>query len=222
LVELLAKQAGADYSKLTIIVSILMRPTPHLRLQLRLHIRAIARCGPFLALLTLLTATSLPGQAAAVVLYARSDIAELTCADCERVEPRDIFLSEGQRERIEKMAGSKLEGDLLTVYEGYRGEKVVRYAVLDTHLVRTLPETLLIVLDGSGALAATYLMAFHEPMEYRPSERWLDVLDNQRLSDDLRVGRAIVGITGATLSARAVVASVRRTLAAYEVLLAGR
>lgn len=65
-------------------------------------------------------------------------------------------------------------------------------------------------------------MAFHEPPEYMPSTRWLVMLDKRRLTDDLRVGRAVVGITGATLSARAVVASIRRSLAIYEVLLAVR
>ena len=125
-----------------------------------------------------------------------------------------------QRARIEQLAASQLEGDLLTIYEGYSGQRLVGYALLDTHLVRTLPETMLVVIDASGTVAATYLMAFHEPLEYRPNDRWLRLLDDRRLSDDLRVGRAIVGITGATLSARAVVASVRRALAVYEVLLA--
>jgi len=221
-VERLAKRVGAGYSKLTIIVSMLPPPTRTRLLQSRGPVRPIARCAAFLASLTLLAGATLPTEAGAVVLHTRSDIDELTCSDCEKVVPRNVFLSEGERERIEKTAGSPLDGNLLTVYEGYHGDEIVRYAILDTHLVRTLPETLLVVLDGSGALAGTYLMAFHEPMEYRPSERWLHTLDNRRLTDDLRVGRAIVGITGATLSARAVISSVRRALAIYEVLLAGR
>ena len=94
--------------------------------------------------------------------------------------------------------------------------------MLDTHQVRTLAETLLVVLDPTGSIAATYVMAFHEPLEYRPNERWLALLKARGLSDDLRVGRAIVGITGATLSARAALGSVRRSLAIYEVLLASR
>lgn len=162
-----------------------------------------------------------PAPAAAVVFHSRSELAQIAFPDSDRVEARDIFLSREQRERIERMAGSTLDGDLLTVYEGYRADQLVGYALLDTHLVRTLPETLLVVLDPSGAVAATYVMAFHEPLDYRPSERWLAVLRDRHLSDDLRVGRAIVGITGATLSARAVVGSVRRSLAIYEVVIAG-
>jgi hypothetical protein len=163
-----------------------------------------------------------PHEAAAVVLHSRSELAQLAFPDSDRVEPRDVFLSQEQRVRIEKLAGASLDTSFLTLYVGYRGEEITGYSLLDTHLVRTLTETLLIVLDASGALSATYLMAFHEPMEYRPSERWLALLENRHLSDDLRVGRAIAGITGATLSARAVVAGVRRALAVYEVVVAGR
>ena len=166
------------------------------------------------------TAVCVSRTSAAAVFHSRPEIAQLAFPDCDRVETRDFFLSPAQRARIEQLAASQLEGDLLTIYEGYSGQRLVGYALLDTHLVRTLPETMLVVMDASGTVAATYLMAFHEPMEYRPNDRWLRLLENRRLSEDLRVGRAIVGITGATLSARAVVASVRRALAAYEVLLA--
>ena len=176
----------------------------------------------FLVLVTFSLATCWANTATATVFHSRSELAQLAFPDCDRVGTRDVFLSPDQRARIEQAAGSPLDGDFLTIYEGYRADQLVGYALLDTHLVRTLPETLLVVLDASGAVAATYVMAFHEPLDYRPSERWLRLFDDRRLSDDLRVGQKIVGITGATLSARAVVGSVRRSLAIYEVLLAGR
>jgi hypothetical protein len=159
--------------------------------------------------------------ATGAVFHSRSEIADLAFPDCDRVETRDVFLSPEQRERIEHAAGSALDGALITIYEGYSGDRLVGYAMLDSHLVRTLSETLLVVLDASGAVAATYVMAFHEPPDYLPGDRWLGLFQDRRLSDDLRVGRAIVGITGATLSARAVVGSVRRSLAVYEILFAG-
>lgn len=175
-----------------------------------------------LGTLLAMTSTALHGtHAVAAVFHSRAEIADLAFPDSDHVEARDIFLSPEQRERIERAAGSSLEGDLVTVYAGYTGARLDGYAVLDSHLVRTLPETLLIVLDGSGAVEATYVMAFHEPLDYLPGKRWLGLLEERRLSDDLRVGRSIVGVTGATLSARAVVSSVRRVLAIYEVLLAG-
>jgi len=174
------------------------------------------------ALLTFLSLLASANPAIAAVFHSRNEIASLAFPDCDRVETQDVFLSADQRERIERAAGSPLSGDFLTIYTGYIGERLIGYAILDSHLVRTLTETLLVVIDPSGAVAATYVMAFHEPSEYMPSERWLGMLDKRRLTNDLRVGRSIVGITGATLSARAVVASIRRSLAIYEVMLAIR
>jgi hypothetical protein len=177
--------------------------------------------GPLCALLALFAVMLSADAATAAVFHSRGEISALAFPDCDRVEARDVFLSPEQRERIERAAGSPLDGDFLTIYEGYSGTRLVGYAVLDSHLVRTLPETLLVVLDASGAVSATYVMAFHEPPDYLPGDRWLGLFHGRRLSDDLRVGRAIVGITGATLSARAVAGSVRRSLAIYEVLLTG-
>ena len=76
------------------------------------------------------------------------------------------------------------------------------------------------VLAPSGKVTATHILAFHEPTEYLPPPRWLKQFDDQDLGDDLRVGRAIAGITGATLSARAVEGGIRRAMATWQVLLA--
>jgi len=116
---------------------------------------------------------------------------------------------------------SKLESDLITVYVGYRGEQVIGYAIFDTHVVRTMPETFLVVLSPAGAVSATYLLAFYEPSEYAPPERWLAQFHDATLSDELRVGRGIVGITNSTLTSAAVTGGIRRALAIHAVLLKG-
>jgi hypothetical protein len=145
----------------------------------------------------------------------------LAFPDADRTQARDFFLDDRQRAAIEARAQAPLDSDLVTIYEGRAGETLLGYAIVDTHLVRTLPETLLIVLTPEGSLAATHVAAFHEPTEYLPQERWRRNLVGKRLSEDLRVGRGVAAITGATLSSRAVVASVRRALAIYAVLIGG-
>ena len=92
----------------------------------------------------------------------------------------------------------------------------------DTHVVRTFPETFLIVLTPEGAVSATYVLAFYEPLEYLPAERWLRQFDGKRASDDLRIGPGIAGITGSTLTSHAVAGGLRRALAIYAVLLGDR
>ena len=162
-----------------------------------------------------------PGDVSATVFHSRSEIPHLAFPDAERVEVRDVFVTAAERSEIERAAHATLESDLVSVYEGYVGDRLLGYAMLDSHIVRTLPEALLIVLDPAGRVTTTHVMAFHEPLDYLPGPRWLRLHEGHSLSDDLRIGRDIVGITGATLSAHAVMNSVRRALAIYQVLLAG-
>ena len=75
------------------------------------------------------------------------------------------------------------------------------------------------VITPEGAVWSVRTLAFHEPEEYLPSERWLAQFRDRKLGDALKVRRGIHGIAGATLSARAVTAGVRRALALYAVLI---
>src|SRR5262245_36273338 len=164
---------------------------------------------------------ALSAPAPATVFYARDEALKLAFPDAERVETRDLFLTAAQRQAIEQAAKSKLESDLLTVYVGHRGQEILGYAIFDTHNVRTLPETFLVVLTPDGKVAATHLLAFYEPMEYAPPARWMEQFRDKTSDDELRVGRGIAGITGSTLTSEAVTGGVRRALAIYAVLLKG-
>ncbi|MGH7790349.1 MAG: FMN-binding protein [Candidatus Binatia bacterium] len=167
----------------------------------------------------LLACLCAPAPGAATVFYARDEAIKLAFPDADRTEARDFFLTAAQRTAIEAAAKSKLESDLLTVYIGYRGGQPIGYAIFDTHNVRTLPETFLIVLSPAGAITATHLLAFYEPMEYAPPARWSAQFDGAVLNSELRVGRGIAGITGSTLTAEAVTGGIRRALAIYGTLL---
>lgn len=177
-----------------------------------------------LAAAWLLTTVAVTGvfdvsPATAKVFYAREQMFDLAFPGADEVEPVDYFLTPEQRDRIERLASSKLERDFVTIYVGRREGEVLGYALLDTHLVRTLPETFLIVLGPDGEVDSTYVMAFHEPLEYMPHERWLALLRDRELDEEFRIGRGIVGLTGSTLSAHAVLGSVRRAMAAHRILV---
>jgi hypothetical protein len=155
------------------------------------------------------------------VFYARDEALQLAFPQAERTETRNFFLTAAQRAEIETRAKSRLESDLLTVYVGFNGDVLLGYALLDTHLVRTLPETFMVVLTPAGAVEATHVLAFYEPLEYLPGERWLRQFEGRGAEDELRVGRGVAAITGSTLTSRAVAGGIRRALAIHAVLLKG-
>jgi len=186
---------------------------------------SITRCksiliGTFVGT-TVALGAGLPAAVHATVFYAREELLRLAFPTADQTNARDFFLTDQQRRAIEELAQSRLESDLVTVYEGYARGSPLGYAIIDSHLVRTLTETLLVVLTPDGRVAATHVAAFYEPGEYLPKERWRKQLVGQGLSDQLRVGRSLAAITGSTLSSRAVVSSVRRAMAVYAVLIRG-
>ena len=161
-----------------------------------------------------------PGQAAATVFYSLDEVPALAFPEATRTETTTLFLSPDQHQRIEAAARTRLDSDLIKVYSGYKQDEPLGYALLDTHIVRTLPEAFLTVLSPDGRVRAVHVLAFYEPLEYLPSARWLEQLKGKRLGSGLRIGRDLAAVTGSTLSSRAVVSAVGRALAVYEEVIA--
>ena len=163
------------------------------------------------------TAPARPARAA--VLLAKDEALALAFPGADRVEERTFIMTDGQKEEVERRSRAKLETQLWTIYVGWKGGEVQGYAIIDTHNVRTLPETFMVVIEPKGTLRRVDVLAFHEPPEYLPTERWIGQFPGRVLDDDLKLGAGIQGITGATLSAQAMTSGVRRALALHAVLI---
>jgi len=169
-------------------------------------------------LIATLLIASAPTTARATVFHAKDEALALAFPGSDRVEDRAFILTDEQKAAVEKRARAPLETQLWTVYVGWKGAELLGYAVIDTHIVRTLPETVMVVLSPTGEVRRAEVLAFYEPPEYTPPERWVRQFDGRHLDDDMKLGGGIQGITGATLSATAMTAGVRRVLALYAVL----
>lgn len=132
------------------------------------------------------------------------------------------FLTEAQLARARELAGTGVEvpSALVTRYEGRRDGASLGFAYFDTHVVRTLPETLMVVVGPDGAVVRVEVVVFAEPEEYLPRPGWLEQFRGRSLDRELSVKRSIHGITGATLSSRAATDAVRRILAIHQALAA--
>jgi hypothetical protein len=171
-----------------------------------------------LALLGLLAAGA---PAEAEVYLSQREALALAFPDADRIEKQSVALDDAQAAAVERLSGAPLESRLVTLHQGFRGEELLGYALIDVHTVRTLPEAFLVRLTPDGRVASLRMLAFYEPSEYKPPDRFLAQFDAWRLEPELRVGGAIHGIAGSSLSARAVTTGVRRSLALYQVLVAG-
>ncbi len=140
----------------------------------------------------------------------------------EKVEKRFIYLTRDQQAEVERRARVRSVPRLYRFYEVRQGPAVVGYGVTDTHVLRTHHETLLVVLDEDGRVRQVEVLAFEEPPDYRPSDKWLQRFQGHPLDDRLWLGRDVPNITGATITATAVLRSVRTILAVWQVLYPNR
>ena len=131
------------------------------------------------------------------------------------------MLTDEQAARIETLSRSKLDSRLVRAWRASRGEAILGWALIDVRIVRTHAEAFMVVLSPEGSVRTVRMLAFHEPLDYLPPERWYQQFEHKTQAEPLRVGGDIHGITGATLSARATTDGVRRALAIHQVLLAG-
>ena len=131
-----------------------------------------------------------------------------------KVTRQTHFLTPAQAAAAKKESGVDFADRMIVRYAGSDG----RYAYFDTHRVRTLPETVMIVITPDGKVEKIDILSFDEPPEYQPKPRWLELFRGRRLDDDLSLKRAIRPISGASLSGRAIVNASRKVLALHKVI----
>lgn len=134
-------------------------------------------------------------------------------------ERKTLYLDEEQAARAARAAGVPVEARVVPYYVGSDAGRITGYAFFDTHLVRTLPETILVRLRPDGAIEAIDILAFDEPDEYRTTPRWLQQFQGQG-AGGADPGAKIRSLSGATLSARAVTDAARRVVALHRLFVA--
>ena len=138
-----------------------------------------------------------------------------------QIRAEQVFLTDVQMKQVAAAARTDVASPLVARYVASRATTVVGRAYVDTHTVRTKKESLLISLDAAGRVMRVDVTAFLEPTEYRASEPWLRQYRGRPLDEDLGLDRAIRPIAGATLTARATNAAVRRVMAIDQILGGG-
>jgi len=137
-----------------------------------------------------------------------------------KVERRTLYLDADQAARAAREAGGPVETRVVPYYVGTVEGRPAGYAYFDTHLVRTLPETILVLLAADGRIRRIDILSFEEPEDYMPTERWLQQFPGRGPGDELSLKGGIHGLTGATLSARAITQAARRVTTLHRLFVA--
>jgi hypothetical protein len=135
-----------------------------------------------------------------------------------QVARETVFLTEAEMAAAADLSSEAVTRALTVRYVGRRQGHLVGTAYLDVHRVRTLKETVLVVVRPDGTVGRVEVVSFDEPMDYLPREGWYRQFDGKALGDELQLDRAIRSVSGATLTAVATTAAARRILAVHEVI----
>ena len=179
----------------------------------------MTRAGLTLLLALLLSwVPAVAGTAGAGQVYLTLEEAlELAFGEAQ-IERGTVYLTDEQREQAEELAGSELAGAIVHPYTARKDGQLVGTAWVDSHRVRTLRQTVLVVVGPDQRVRRVELLAFGEPEEYVPRASWYAQFNGRALDSELDLRRGIRGVSGATLTARATTSAVRRALAVHRVL----
>jgi len=134
-----------------------------------------------------------------------------------------------ERTRIERRLGWRLADSRFTIYRGSRGDEDQGYAIVSNEIGLYKPITFMVKIGpgkdvgpGKDAGANKKVQSVHV-MVFRESRggvvrrrRFLVQYQGKSIGSPIRINRDIIGVTGATLSVRAMNAGVKKALAIVE------
>ena len=161
----------------------------------------------------------LPAEAAAKVFVSQNQALREAFPDATRIERDSRIVRRKELAQISELARLDDLPRVVVLHIAWRDDEILGYAHIDVHNVRTRPEAFMVVLTPEGEVRSVRILAFHEPLDYLPTDSWYGQFAGKTGADRLRVGNDVHGVVGATLSTRAAADGVRRMLAFWEVLL---
>jgi electron transport complex protein RnfG len=135
-----------------------------------------------------------------------------------KIERHEHFLTEAQQARVKGLAGTDLKTRFIVAYEARQDGNLVGVAFFDTHIVRTLPESAMVAVSAKGVILRVEVVQFREPDEYRAPATWTKQLEGKSLTPSLSLKAEVHPLSGASLTAVALVDASRRVLALFQLL----
>ncbi|MCZ6635655.1 MAG: FMN-binding protein [bacterium] len=121
------------------------------------------------------------------------------------------------RNRIQRRLGWRLEEKSFTIHQGRKNGNHLGYAVITEQIGLYKPITFIVKTNPEARAEAVWIMVYRESRGGQiRRQRFLRQYQNKTARNPIRLNRDIIGITGATLSVRALNAGVKRILTVLE------
>ena len=156
------------------------------------------------------------------------------------MKKKTIFLTDKSKDALELASKSKFKKKIYTIYEAKLKGKPNKFAIMETHILRSRTQTIFVVFNNKGTILSTEVLAFYEPAEYIMSKKWFNQFKGKGKKKKLNIeykkkfgfpfiiavkgkgkkekllpGYDIIKVSGATISYNETSAAIRRMIALY-------
>jgi hypothetical protein len=145
------------------------------------------------------------------VFYAQDEAVKRAFPDATEVKRKNLVITSAKAAALSERCKATVSPGIVSYFQGYKDEgALIGYAFIDSGVVRTHNGVFMVVLLPDGTLRDVFVLAFNEPPEYMPTEKWLGLLRGKSLSEAPVAGKNVPPVMGSTLTVNAITTSVRR------------
>ena len=164
-----------------------------------------------------------PDGPEAVRVYFTEDEALVKVFDkADRIDALVWTPTPEQRTELENRLGAHLPEEQFPVWRGRRGDGDLGWALVLEEKGRFKPITFMVHVRPDRSVGHVLVMVYRESRgDGVRRQRFLKQFRDRDLEDRLRLNRDIIGLTGATLSSRALTYGVRKALVLVDVFAGG-
>lgn len=122
-----------------------------------------------------------------------------------------------ERSTLEGRLGWELKEEAFVIHRAHRAQEDLGYALITEEQGRFKPITFIVHVSAEGRVAMVLVMVYRESRgDGVKRQRFLKQFRKKDVEDHLRLNRDIVGVSGATMSSRALAAGVKKVLAVVD------
>lgn len=130
-------------------------------------------------------------------------------------------LSRTEKDSLRSLAKQELGADTLQLLVVYEANRLLGYAIIDDVKGKDQPITYCLVVNTNLEVKEMEILRYREPYGGEVQNKsWLKQFFGKQPTDELRPGKEIKNITGATISSRAITLGVKKLLALLRIVSA--
>jgi electron transport complex protein RnfG len=154
------------------------------------------------------------------VFYAQDEAIGRAFPGAGEVNRKNIVITSSRATVLSERYKAPVNPGISSYFEGLKEDgTLLGYAFIDSGVVRTHNGVFMVVMLPDGTLRDVFVLAFNEPPEYLPNEKWLGLLQGKALSEAPVVGKNVPPIMGSTLTVNAITRSIRRVQGIFKEFL---